>query len=122
MQSYAKKARQVVATRAWVTMLARMLPAWLRARPQHHPSTETTIAQRQLGKPRKPRCTAPNNKEVMTRAAWRLMVQCSIHGWRTPRKPNSSESATNHSMPRKKAAVCKTGLGRKKGGGLRTQG
>src|SRR5690242_10385136 len=57
---YAKNARQVVITRVWVTMAARMLPAWLRARPQNQPKTLAMTSHFQLGKWRNQRCTPPN--------------------------------------------------------------
>jgi|GEM_PF-4364770 hypothetical protein len=51
-----KNARHVVTTKVWVTMAARMLPAWLRARPQNQPSVAASGTQRQFGKLPSHRC------------------------------------------------------------------
>ena len=46
---YPKNARQAATASACVTVLAPMLPARFRARPQNHPSVPASNAQRQLG-------------------------------------------------------------------------
>src|ERR1035438_9656586 len=85
-RSYTKNARQVDTTSACVTTLARMLLAWLRARPHSQPSTMTTGTQRQLGKPRNQRWARPKTIEVSSNAARALPVQSSIHCCNTPQR------------------------------------
>ena len=67
----------MVATRACVTILARMLPAWLRARPQNQPRMAATTAQRQFGKVPSHKWSRPKTAEQIKSAPSLLKVHSS---------------------------------------------
>ena len=109
---YAKKARHVVATRACVTILARMLPAWLRARPQNQPSTPATMAHFQLGNPPQPQVQQPEDgggDEQRARAAQGPVLDPLLQ--HAAHEETLRRATTRQSMPTKVAAMYQTGLG-----------